>query len=382
MLKCEDKVKLEMPSVVNEISQTVLTMLYYPLIKHRAYVLYQILISLSMSHSKFENHRIIQELSGFSIEVIEQERKVLEKYQLLKTYYDANKKQYLYVILSPKSGSSFLEHEVFGRMYLNMMGEQVVRFQKKVFLKEMVDKNNYLDISESIHDVLKDDWNEAYEQTYLEVKQEIKKQKESEIVFNYDEFLKDLSDLIWPKKKRSQKQLEEIGRIATVYGISPKRMRILVSNAIENGTLNMKKLKERSAISKAKFETDEVNIYKWPPIRFLQNKQHGIPVSKADGETIRILLEEYRLIPEVCNVLIDYVLQNNDQKFVRNYVEAIAASWVRAQIDTYEKAVERIHKPNNLKDTSSKVALDKKEASMSDEERKRLLDEIKQMRGK
>ncbi|MDF9838705.1 MULTISPECIES: DnaD domain protein [unclassified Breznakia] len=390
MLKVEDKVRVEIHGVINEESHSILTMLYYPLIKDRAYILYQLLIALSTKRSKFENHLILHELSGFSMEVIEQERKTLEKYQLLKTYYDPQKKQYLYAIIPPKSGSDFLEHEVFGRLYLNRLGEQVVKFQKINFLANTVDKTRFNDISECISDVLKDDWNEAFEKTYLEVKNEIQNSKQKQtIAFNYDELLKDLSDIIWPRKNRSEKQLEEIGQIATVYGISPKQMKILISRSVDKrknsktyGKLDIKALREKAASSKAKFETEEVNIYKWPPIRFLQNKQNGVPVSKHDAETIRILLEEYRLIPEVCNVLIEYVLNTSEQKFIRNYVESIASSWVRAKIDTYEKALVRIHGSEKKKSSTTESKKVEKDTVMSEEERSKLLEEINAMKGK
>ncbi|MDQ0362774.1 DnaD domain protein [Breznakia pachnodae] len=383
MLKQEDKLTIEIHGVINEESHAVLSMLYYPLIKEKAFLLYHLLVSLCENKMTFENHRIIHAISGFSMEVIEEERKRLEKYQLLKTYYDSKKNQYLYAIIPPKSGTDFLEHEVFGRLYLNNMGEQVVKFQKLNFLPQIVDKDQYKDISECISDVLRDDWNESFEETYQQVKKDIKNSKqEFASVFNYDEFLNGLSDIVWPKKSRSKKAMEEIGKIATVYGISPKQMKVLVAKSCspKDKMLDLALLREKAAASRAKFETDEVNIYKWPPVRFMQNKQNGAPVSKADAETIRVLLEDYKLNPEVCNVLIEYVLNTSEQKFVRNYVESIAGSWVRAKVDTYEKAVERIHRPTSK--TGSKIKkVEVKEEGMSEEERQKILDEINAMKG-
>ena len=384
MLKKEDKLIIEMHGVINEESHASLSMLYYPLIKEKAFVLYHLLVSLCENKMTFENHRIVQAISGFSMEVIEMERKQLEKYQLLKTYYDSKKNEYLYAIIPPKSGTDFLEHEVFGRLYLNMVGEQVVKFQKLNFLPQIVNKEKYKNISDCISDVLRDDWNESFEETYQQIKKDIKNSKqEFASVFNYDEFLNGLSDIVWPKKNRSKKAMEEIGKIATIYGISPKQMKVLVAKAFSQKEkhLNLSLLREKAASSRAKFETDEVNIYKWPPVRFMQNKQNGVPISKSDAQTIRILLEDYKLNPEVCNVLIEYVLNTSEQKFVRNYVESIAGSWVRANIDTYEKAVERIHKPTS-KISNKKDKKEVKDDSISDEEYEKMLEEIDIMKGK
>lgn len=383
MLKQEAKLTIEVYGVINEQSHSVLTLLYYPLLGEKAFVLYHLFVSLCERKATFENHRILHEVSGFSMEVIERERKRLEKYQLLKTYYDGQKEQYFYVVMPPKQGTAFLEHEVFGRLYLNRLGEQVVTFQKRNFLPKAVDKKQYQDISECIKDALQDDWSDAFEETYQQVKRDIKKSKQDvSTVFNYDEFQQGLSNLVWPKQNRTEKAMEEIGSIATVYGISPKQMKVLVGKAYNQkaGYLDLAQLRKKAAASRAKFETTEVNIYKWPPVRFLQNKQQGVPVAKADIETIRLLLEEYKLNPEVCNVLIEYVLHENDHKFIRNYVESIAASWVRADVDTYEKAVERIRRPKGK--ASSKIkAVEAKVDTLSDDEYEKMLEEIQQMKG-
>ena len=384
MLKQEDKLTIEIQESISEESFIVLSMLYYPLIKEKAFLLYHLLLSLCENHTTFENHRIIHAISGFSMEVIEKERKQLEKYQLLKTYYDAIKNQYLYVLIPPKKGVDFLEHEVFGRMYLNEMGEQVVKFQKLNFFPKLIDKKQYHDISACMDDVLGDDWNDSFENVYQQVKNDIKKEKlDFSVIFNYDEFQQGLSDLIWPKQNRTKKAMEEIGKIATIYGVSPKQMKVIVAKSYSQKAkqLDMKLVREKAAQSRAKFETKEKNVYKWPPIRFLQNKQNGTPVSKADAQTIQILIEDYKLNPEVCNVLIEYVLTTSDQKFVRNYVESIAASWVRAKVDTYEKALERTNDKPVKTSSKIKVKADVKETKISDVERKKILEDIKQMKG-
>ena len=56
--------------------------------------------------------------------------------------------------------------------------------------------------------------------------------------------------------------------------------------------------------------------------------------------------------PAVINVLVDYVLRINDNKLNRNYVEAIAGQWIRSNITTASKAMERAekeHKKNKTK---------------------------------
>lgn len=375
MLKQKDKVSIAITYELSKVDFDVLTMLYCPLIGERALHLYMILHSLANHNQIFENHSIILEVSGFSIEVIEVERKTLERYQLLKTYYDVKQNQYLYQMKQPLPAKMFLRHEVFGRLYLNKMGSQVVKFQKLLFIQNEVDLHIYQDISECIQDVIQEDWNEDFESMYQQVKHNISKKEE--IIFNYDEFLNGLGSVVWPKANRNKASLEAIGQIATVYGISPKQMRVLVSRSITQGVLNIDVLRQKAVVSKAQYETSETNIYKWPPMRFMQQKQNGIPLSKQDKETIRILLEEFRLAPEVCNVLIEYVLKISDQKFIRSFVESVAASWVRANVDTFEKAQLRV----NQQSTNVIPKEERKEDTISESDRLKLLEEIKKMRG-
>ncbi|MDH6366442.1 MULTISPECIES: DnaD domain protein [unclassified Breznakia] len=380
-LREDSKLQIEIHGKIERHDYHVLTMLYYPLIHESAYLLYEMMAALADEKMSFDNHLILVKVSGLRIEVIERERKVLEKYQLLKTYYSQKLDRYIYELYPPKKPTEFLEHEVFGRMYLDLLGEQVFRFQKQAFLQESLRKQEYEDISECISDVIREGWNEHFENTFSQMQEEIQEQRDgSEIIFNYDAFLLNFKN-VWPPKKRSAKLLKEIGRVATLYGIHPQTMRGIVSRSLDkDGNLDVDAMRKRAANSKAKYETDEVNIYKWPPVRFLQNKQKGVEVSRYDRETIRILLEEYKLHPEVVNVLIDYVLQKANQRFPRNFVESVAGSWLRSNIETYEQAVAYMHNPTKTtKDEKVLISYDE-EDTMSEDERQRLIEEIRQRR--
>ena len=80
-----------------------------------------------------------------------------------------------------------------------------------------------------------------------------------------------------------------------------------------------------------------------PPVKFLQNKQNGIPVVKSDQALIERLCTQFQLSVEVVNTLIEYTLQQTHQQFSRNYVEKVAASWVRLGVDSRKKALEIIN---------------------------------------
>ena len=58
-------------------------------------------------------------------------------------------------------------------------------------------------------------------------------------------------------------------------------------------------------------------------------------------KNITALCTKYGFINEVVNVLIEYVLKTSNNGFTKNYVETIASSWSRNNVDTYEKAVKQ-----------------------------------------
>ena len=103
--------------------------------------------------------------------------------------------------------------------------------------------------------------------------------------------------------------------------------------------------------------------YQMPPVKFLQNKQNGIPVVKSDQALIERLCTQFQLPVEVVNTLIEYTLQQTHQQFSRNYVEKVAASWVRLGVDSRKKALEIINQnpvENKKEKKEEKVVLDEK----------------------
>jgi len=96
------------------------------------------------------------------------------------------------------------------------------------------------------------------------------------------------------------------------------------------------------------------------PVKFLQNKQNGIPVVKSDQILIERLCKEFQFPIEVVNTLIEYTLQQTNQQFSRNYVEKVAASWVRLGVDSRKRALSIINQSPAGNKNTEKVVLDEK----------------------
>ena len=136
-------------------------------------------------------------------------------------------------------------------------------------------------------------------------------------------------------------------------------MRRYVQRSINPSThvFDLDKLKEMVMRNRKVMETSK-DPYQMPPVKFLQNKQNGIPVVKSDQALIERLCTQFQLSVEVVNTLIEYTLQQTHQQFSRNYVEKVAASWVRLGVDSRKKALEIINQaPKEYKREKKEAAI-------------------------
>lgn len=357
-MQSSEKCKIE---IIGEMTQERLasfTMLYYPLLGTESFILYQTFLAIGTRNQKIRNHLLIEKISGLSKEMIVKGRNILEQYLLVKTFYNAIENRYIYQVYMPKLGSDFLRHEVFGRLYLKKMGKQVYEFTKLSFAHEIDSKENFQEITMPFENILKETWEDEEEERFQKLKPNeelISGSSEIPLSFNFDKFLTGYSLTLFPNTCRTQKNLQLIGELATIHGISESDMRKYVSQSMDlkDNTLNEERLKRKVRSAKRSIEVsmNKENPYGLPPVIFMKQKQHGIDVSKGDKYLIETLITDFKMKPEVVNVLIEYVLEKTNQKFTKSYVEKIASAWVRLQIDTSEKALEHIknEKPKQSK---------------------------------
>lgn len=232
------------------------------------------------------------------------------------------------------------------------MGKEVYEFHKQCFSKPYEDKSTYQEITIPFVNVIKEDWQDTQEDAFrkLKPKQDSLYQNDIPLSFNYDRFLNGLSQIVFPSTARSEKNLRIIGELATIHGIDEITMRKLVSKSMDLKTndLDVERLKRKVRNTKPTVSIKEnKDPYQLPPVAFLQNLQHGVKVSRSDSYLIETLISEYKMKPEVVNVLIEYVLKTKNQQFPKAYVEKVASTWVRLGIDTSEKALAQIKEETN-----------------------------------
>lgn len=346
MLNKEDRLKIEWRQSLSDDQRCALRLLYYPLIGDQAITLYETLLALATLPVAIKNHLLLHQVSGLSMEAIEDARITLEQYLLLKTYYDGTKNGYLYQLQAPLSGADYLRHDVFGRMYLRKMGKQVYEYMKKSFAQAGEDLSSYQEITAHIRELFAD-WSERQEQQFSSMRPIASKPTAN---FHFDRFLNDFSLMIFPLSERTKENLDFIAEKAAIYGVDEKEMQTLVGQSmnVKTNRLNRDKLVRLLQQSHKEFTKQIDDPYGLPPVRFLQEKQKGIAVSRADQRLIdEVLWGQFRFEPQLINVLIEYVLERCHQTLRRNYVEKIAATWVRLGIDTKEKALAYIADETN-----------------------------------
>ena len=154
--------------------------------------------------------------------------------------------------------------------------------------------------------LLDDEWKEKEEEAFRKSrpKEEGLYQSEFALRFNYDRFLQGLSTSVFPQMARNEKNLRCIGELATIHGIDEMSMRKLVSQSmnLKDNTLNLEVLKRKARSFQGEWKQEEKDIYKLPPVRFLQNLQRGIAVSNTDKKLIESLLHDFQMQPDVVNV--------------------------------------------------------------------------------
>lgn len=341
MLQKEDRLKIESLASLSEEQLCVLRLLYRPLIGEQAAALYETLNALAAVPVAIKNHLLIHKMSDLSMEAIEANRIVLEQYMLLKTFYDGTKNRYCYQLQEPLSPMNFLSHDVFGRMYMKKMGKQIFEHMKRSFTEDREDLSEYQEITAHIRDLFQN-WNERQEQQFTQLRPDL---PQATVRFRFDRFLNDLSTMILPLSERTKENLDFIAAKADVYGVDEKEMQKLVGKSMDLKTnrLDRYKLVRFLQQSQKEFTKQIEDPYQLPPVRFLQEKQKGIPVSRTDQNLIdHVLFEQYHFEPQLINVLIEYVLERCHQTLRRNYVEKVASTWVRLGIDTKEKALRQI----------------------------------------
>ena len=330
-----------------------LNLLYGPLIGKNSICLYEFLGSIQ-NLVELEDVYLLLNMNASQFDIA---RNHLEQYHLIETY--VHEADMLILLYAPLLPDSFLCHETYSRLYLASVGAKCFDKVKAMLYKDKTVSSSYTKVESPLDVSILDAWNESKEIAYEKVKPTIKQKYD----FDFATLFKGM-DRIFPVRLRTTENLDRIAEMAKIYGIDAKDMRKYVQRSTNPSThvFDLEKLKDMVMRNRKVMEVSK-DPYKMSPVKFLQNKQNGIPVVKSDQALIERLCKEFQFPIEVVNTLIEYTLRQTNQQFSRNYVEKVAASWVRLGVDSRQKALEIINESpvENKRDKKmEKIVLDDK----------------------
>ena len=330
-----------------------LNLLYGPLMGKNSICLYEFLGSIQ-NLVELEDVYLLLNMNASQFDIA---RNRLEQYHLIETY--VHEGDMLILLYAPLLPDSFLCHETYSRLYLASVGAKCFDKVKAMLYKDKTVSSSYTKVESPLDVSILDSWNESKEIAFEKVKPTIKQKYD----FDFATLFKGM-DRIFPMRLRTSENLDRIAEMAKIYGIDAKDMRKYVQRSTNPSThvFDLEKLKDMVMRNRKVMEVSK-DPYKMSPVKFLQNKQNGIPVVKSDQALIERLCKEFQFPIEVVNTLIEYTLQQTNQQFSRNYVEKVAASWVRLGVDSRKKALDIINQSpleNKRDKKAEKVVLDDK----------------------
>ena len=330
-----------------------LNLLYGPLMGKNSICLYEFLGSIQ-NLVELEDVYLLLNMNASQFDIA---RNRLEQYHLIETY--VHEGDMLILLYAPLLPDSFLCHETYSRLYLASVGAKCFDKVKAMLYKDKTVSSSYTKVESPLDVSILDSWNESKEIAFEKVKPTIKQKYD----FDFATLFKGM-DRIFPVRLRTSENLDRIAEMAKIYGIDAKDMRKYVQRSTNPSThvFDLEKLKDMVMRNRKVMEVSK-DPYKMSPVKFLQNKQNGIPVVKSDQALIERLCKEFQFPIEVVNTLIEYTLQQTNQQFSRNYVEKVTASWVRLGVDSRKKALDIINQSpleNKRDKKAEKVVLDDK----------------------
>lgn len=330
-----------------------LNLLYGPLVGKNSICLYEFLGSIQ-NLVELEDVYLLLNMNASQFDIA---RNRLEQYHLIETY--VHEGDMLILLYAPLLPDSFLCHETYSRLYLASVGAKCFDKVKAMLYKDKTVSSSYTKVESPLDVSILDSWNESKEIAFEKVKPTIKQKYD----FDFATLFKGM-DRIFPVRLRTSENLDHIAEMAKIYGIDAKDMRKYVQRSTNPSThvFDLEKLKDMVMRNRKVMEVSK-DPYKMSPVKFLQNKQNGIPVVKSDQALIERLCKEFQFPIEVVNTLIEYTLRQTNQQFSRNYVEKVAASWVRLGVDSRKKALDIINQSpieDKRDKKAEKVVLDDK----------------------
>lgn len=343
MLKTEDTFRVECVNSISEDMIVSLLNLYQPLIYGEGVLLY-LTLHAEARHSRVQStHRHLCTLMNMSIDTLERARFRLEQYGLLKSYQCEKESHdnYIYHLNNPLNTEDFLSNSIYMSYLYSSLDQRDV--------KEIVNRLGNIGISkEDFHECTKPFKHLANREVEVPMQayaQSVKPRYrfsnvDTSIHFDYEKFLGLASELVFPIGARTEENLEYIGKMGTLYGITPDRMVKIVKycTSIDSDDFDTARFKRICENEKIPEQPKKKDPYSLSPVSFLQSKNNGKEVSLYEKRILESLVDRH-FSNEVINIMVEYILRLSGNRMNEKFVDMVASEWARDGIETREQAL-------------------------------------------
>ena len=388
VLSNNDMFEVRLNSLLADYDRETLTNLYQPIIGYTSLAIYFTLWSEANVQKvlSFTSHEQLFSRMKIAPGAFIEARKVLEGVGLLKTRlekaYEIN--IYHYELNAPKTPERFFGDTLLYGMLIQALGENDASRLKKVYeIENHVDEGE--DITSSFNDVFHPDFEDnsfllaTNDEGKIIGRNNVKLQTE----FSYEKFFKELASISQISERAlSKKEMKEIERLSSLYGVDEKSAATAVANSYnprnEKGDRVDFNLVNESLMNAANYShifkrnrnnkksntinsdsqiASKINLFEQTsPYKMLSILQGGTKVAPSDIKIIDLLSKDYALKNGVVNVIVDYVLSTNKNILSKSYAEKIAASFNRENIETTLDAMNYCNEVLNSSTKKRKVA--------------------------
>ena len=371
-------------TILHDEDRKILTDLYLPIIGADAVMLYFCLWS-SLDNSQivskdFSHQKLVSSLR-MTINEIYDNRSKLEAIGLIKTLVkEGEVNNYIYELYSPASATEFLSHPILNIVLYSNIGKIEYDNLVKAYKLPRFNTSNYNDITKSFNDVFESTGMTSYDLSLDDIRKYNKLKLNINSNFDFNFLINSMPKNIDVNRVFTKEIKELIINLSFIYDIDAIHMSNIIKGCLnERGTINRELLRKSSrnyyqfdngGILPTIIDNSQPEYLRKPvgdtsnrakmiytfetisPRELLIKKNNGSEPTRRDLKLLEDLLVDYKLKTGVVNVLIDYILNVNNKKLTRNYVETLAGEWQRLGIETVEEAMstaEKEHKKRNKK---------------------------------
>ncbi len=382
----KDVYELRIASLVSNVDKDVIIELYQPLIGSLASVLYLTLLKQKRNEdddSIVFTHEQLLSLTQVAPGNLLTARHALEGVGLLRTYLKENngERYYIYMLYAPKTPKEFFDDVLFKGLMIQAIGEKETKRLAFHYHVDLVIPEGFKEVSVSFVDVFNPNYDDASFRKNIDSSLVGHDSGRVKIAFNFDLFFKYIetnSQIV--SSKFTKRELREIERLATLFGLDEKTMAMIVideyrgditphldfasvaekaKEQIRYPQLQSKIASRKSNVSGDSILAQKIRLMeKTSPANFLKLLQNNTKVASSDLDIVNSLSNDYGFSGGVINAIIDYVLTKNDNILSKKYCEKIASSLARERVETVVDAMNYLNK-TSLQGKSKKVISNK-----------------------